>query len=277
MNLNKHSKVRAVGLSCFLALTAVLGVAVFCPFDGNEGVYAAPIEKTGTFDIDFVLQAVKTGTIDIDFLLAPLLSVSVDNLPANVTESVTPTASGQTISKTTSFSVTSNSTAGYGVYVTGSSSDLNGTGSNKIVGTSATKTSLAGLDINTWGYNLTKGTSVTPATLSYKKLATAKGTADDTGAVVTNQQYQLTFGAKVGYGTAADTYTNTVNVNVVASGSSTTALSETYSLRNMVLDQMDAEKAAELAALADEQDDSSETENYDDAAMALDGASEVAE
>lgn len=267
MNLNKHSKVRAVGLSCFAALTGLLGMAVFCPFNSYESTYAADITKTGTFDIDFVLQKVATGNINIDFLLAPLLSISLDGLSSPAT--VTATPSGAAVSAQTGFTVTSNSTAGYGVWVHGNgSTNLVGTdsSSNTIPTLTADAANLSSIPKGYWGFNLTEGTSATAANLKYSPLPTSKGSTavlSKTG-TVTAQNYKLTFGANVGWDKAPDTYTKDVTVQVVASGAQTTAISETNELRNAVLDMQEEEKQLQEAALAEQ------AENMDDVAVVTD-------
>lgn len=245
MNLNKHSRVRTVGLSCFLALAGFFGIAVFCPFNGGvEETHAADITKNGNISIDFVLQKVATGNISIDFLLAPLLSVSIDNLPANTSQTYNPTsATAAAVTQTAQFSVSSNSTAGYGVFVYGDSATLNGSNGHKINALSGTPT-LSTMSAGTWGYNLKAGNNSLTGTETFNAMPTTKGTAAATGGVVTNQAYTLTFGAKVGYETYADTYTNNVKVQVVASGATTTNLSETNELRNAVIEQMEEDKQA---------------------------------
>lgn len=259
MNLNKHSKVRAVGLSSSFALLALLGLAVFCP-DTSEGANAAD-SSNATFELDFVLdrnntrsqvtQAIsqdvelfsngisaqadgditKTATFVVDFLLAPKLSISLDNLPATVSQTVQPTASGQTVSQSASFTATTNSSSGLGVFVYGTNgTDLVGAAdaNNKIPTLTANASGLSAIPVNHWGYNVTAATSAPAATnLTYKPLSASKGNAEDsTSSATTNQSYYITFGAKVDYNKAPDTYSNTVKVHVVPNATSTTAANE---------------------------------------------------
>ena len=239
-------------------------MAVFCPFNGGAETHAADITKSGNISIDFVLQKVATGNISIDFLLAPLLSVSIDNLPANTSQTYNPTsATAASVTKAAKFSVSSNSTAGYGIFVYGDSTTLNGSNGHKINAVSGTPT-LSTMTAGTWGYNLKEGdytTTALPTSETFKPMPTSKGTAAATGAVVTNQAYTLTFGAKVGYETYADTYTNNVKVQVVASGASTTSISETNELRNAIIEQKEADKQAAEAVENDETTEVSEDTN----------------
>lgn len=282
MNLNKHSKVRAVGLSSSFALLALLGLAVFCPAT-SEGANAAD-SSSATFELDFVLdrnntraqvtQALgqdvalfgndgisttaadditKSATFVVDFLLAPKLSISLDNLPTTVAQSVQPTASGQTVSQATSFTASTNSSSGLGVFVYGTNgTDLVGTdAANKIPTLTANASGLSAIPVNQWGYNVTAGTSApAAANLTYKPLSATKGNAEtSTSASTTNQSYYITFGAKVDYNKAPDTYSNTVTVHVVPNATSTTAANEMGRVADPIIaeSQTNASEAEEVA------------------------------
>lgn len=260
MNLNKHSKVRAVGLSSSFALLALLGLAVFCP-DTSEGANAAD-SSNATFELDFILDRnntqskvanaitsnpdvqlfsngisaqadgdiTKSATFVVDFLLAPKLSISLDNLAGTTSQSVNPTATGQTVSQSTSFTASTNSSSGLGVFVYGENgTDLVGAKSADTIPTLTSNASgLSSIPVNHWGYNVTAGTTApAAASLTYKPLAASKGNAEtSTSASTTNQSYYITFGAKVDYNKAPDTYSNTVKVHVVPNATSTTAANE---------------------------------------------------
>ncbi len=235
MNINKHSRVKTVGISSFLALLALLGVAVFCPAPTNE-VQAATCSgsetcvSTSTFDIDFLVLSTDTKVFALDFLLAPKLSISLDDPnPGTIDVAAQPTASGNKISGATNFSVTTNATTGLGVYVYGNGNNaLVGTNTgNTIPATSTVATSLAGLSNNTWGYNLSTADAAANAdSLSYKGLTASKGNADyNTGASGT-ANLRLTLGAKIDMGTAPDTYSNTIQIQAVPNGTATAAMNE---------------------------------------------------
>ena len=244
----------------------VLGVALGCPFDGNDGAYAADITKTGNISIDFVLQAIASGTINIDFLLAPQLEISIDkDNTATTTATVTPSTSGAKTFAYQDFTVRSNSAKGYGIYVFGASTDLMGTGDHKIETLDDDK-SWTDLTLNRWGYSLALNNNgnVSPEALTYSPLK-AEGdttkkeqtaTPDTSGGyngANNNDNWRLVYGANVGYATAADTYTNEVSIKVVANGEDTVALGNTNAREavDAYYDQIEADKALEAAQRED--------------------------
>lgn len=231
MNVNKHSKVRAVGLSSCLALVALLGLAVFCP--STDGANAATSD-TKTFSVNFnVLKLAKeTRTADfyVNFLVSQTISIDMNDLAGEIPATVQPTIDGKTISAYSDFSVTTNSPQGLSVYVYSpdGTTALTGTESGgSIPTTTATASSLSGLTANTWGYNLSPVANATNAEgLQYKGLAAGlvPSSSDySTGSTGSNTtaNLRLTFGAKVDINTSADTYTKAVKVQAVASGNTT--------------------------------------------------------
>ncbi len=259
MNLNKHSKVRAVGLSCFSALALLMGLAVFCPFDQGEETHAATISKSATFNIDFVLQKVQATTINIDFLLQPMISIGVNGLQDVTVSNATPT--GNAVFGQTDFSVTSNSSNGYGIYIY-SQDTTNLVGSNgnaDVIPTLTADAANGNIPAGFWGYNLSAAASAgSIETLTYSPIKGSKEAATPVNGTITipngssegSDNYKLSFGAKVGWDQKADTYTNTVKLQVIANATDATALSEYNDLRNEIIDQQEAD-AAEQAADAE--------------------------
>ncbi len=248
MNVNKHSKVRAVGLSSCLALVALLGLAVFCP--APDGANAA-VSDNKTFTVNFnVLKLAKeerTADFYVNFLVSQKISIAMDGLAGEIPATVQPTTDGKTISNYDDFAVSTNSPQGLSVYVYSpdSTTALAGAQSGKsIPAMTGTATSLSGLEKDTWGYNLSLAANAGNAeNLSYKGLAVGsaeltpdyKTTADLSSAGATN--LRLTFGAKVSTQTTADTYTKAVKVQAVASGNATALINATAaSLDELSLD-----------------------------------------
>lgn len=227
MNLNKHSKVRTVGLSSSFALLALLGLAVFCPSNYDGKASAADETKTATFELDFILQKTSSATFAIDFLLAQQLSISMSDLPASTTATVQPTSTGAQTSAYQDFTVSTNSTSGLGIFVYGQGGNtLVGTDSSNTIESITASSTLATMQNNTWGYNLSEGTP-SASSLTFSPVPAAKGNAaTSTNAATTNKSYRLTFGAKVDLNKAPDTYSRTVNVQVVPNSTQTTAINE---------------------------------------------------
>lgn len=229
MNLNKHSKVRTVGLSSSLALLALLGLAVFCPSAYDSSANAADVTENKTFEIDFILQKTASATFTIDFLLAQQLSISLSDNINTPSVTVQPVSSSA-VTKTSQadFSVSTNSTAGLGVFVyADGDNNLKGTtnANNKIPSITANST-LTNMPVNHWGYALAEGTP-NADTLTYAPVQASKGNAlKSTSGVTDNKAYRLAFGTKVNMNQAPDTYSKTMNIQVIPNGSQTTAIGE---------------------------------------------------
>ncbi len=228
MNLNKHSKVRTVGLSSSLALLALLGLAVFCPSAYDSSANAADVTENKTFEIDFVLQKTASATFTIDFLLAQQLSISLSdniNTPSVTVQPVSSSAVTQT--SQADFSVSTNSTKGLGVFVyADGDNNLKGTNSSNTIPSITADSTLTNMPANRWGYALEEGTP-NAQNLTYTPVQASKGNAlKSTSGVTDNKAYRLAFGAKVDMNQAPDTYTKTMNIQVIPNGSQTTAIGE---------------------------------------------------
>lgn len=256
MNVNKHSKVRAVGLSSCLALVALLGLAVFCPTP--DGANAA-VSDNKTFTVNFnvlkLAKETKTADFYVNFLVSQKITIAMNELASEVAAEVQPTTDGKTISNFDDFSVSTNSPEGLSVFVYSPTDETNLVGTqagNSIPTISGTKTSLAGLDPNTWGYNLSPVSGAADAeSLSYKGLTKTPSAPDykNTTSLAGSDpvKLRLTFGAKVDTNTAADTYSKAVNVQAVASGNATALINAAAaSLDELETEIADSEDETEM-------------------------------
>lgn len=253
MKLKKNSRVRVAGLSSFFALLAVFGLAVFCPTSANTAEAASRNQR---LKIDFVLRKslesrkltidffLENGEVNwqkvaqvlgIDFVIAKNISLGMANVGDVTIGSTQPTKEGVFVNGSTDFTVGTNSAAGLEVYVyngngTTGNSNMVGTVSGNVIPslTSEVSGSGAAFAIDHWGYNLQAASTATNAdTLKYKGVATSTGSNPDfKGAKNKSETLKLTFGAKVGYGTAPDTYKNTVNLHTVAAPETPTMINE---------------------------------------------------
>lgn len=226
MNLVKHSKVRVAGLSSFLVLFALLGLAVFCPSSYDEAVYADNITDTGTFSLDFILQKTTTANFTIDFLLSQKLAIKLGSL-TNASVESQPVSGGRQFTGYTTFTASTNNQAGLDVLV------YSNDGNTYLAGASANIPTVTSDNIslssmtNQWGYNLVAGSGEPNyGTITFNALpanaaaAANKSVHGDAGSTT----YRLAFGAKVDNTIAPDTYSRTVNVKVIPTSQQVTAV-----------------------------------------------------
>lgn len=243
MNINKHSKGRAIGLSSSFALLALLGMAILCPSGSNEVNAATSDSKSFTvnFNVLSIRNEEQRKDFYVNFLVSQKISIGMDGLAAEIKgDNVQPVPGGKTVSSYDDFTVSTNSPNGLEVYVYGEGSDnalVGVDGTNKIPAISSAK-ALNDFENNTWGYSLAASTTA-EGSLTYKPLATSMGAnADYKSDGAANDTVRLSFGAKVDTATPADTYTKTVNVQVVPSG-------QTTALVNALSNQLENAPAAE--------------------------------
>lgn len=234
MNVNKHSKVRAVGLSSCLALVALLGLAVFCPTpDGANAATSDSKSFTVNFNVLKLAKETRTADFYVNFLVSQKITIAMNGLGDAAPATVQPTTDGKTISTFDDFSVSTNSPEGLSVYVYSpdSKTEMTGATTGKTIPTTTTTAStLSGLGKNTWGYNLSLQSKAGNAeNLPYKGLSASPDASHPDYSDTTNRSstsaaanLRLTFGAKVGVETAADTYSRAVKVHAVASSKATT-------------------------------------------------------
>ena len=132
---------------------------------------------------------------------------------------VAPTTSGTFTSTTSTLNITTNNPSGYDLYLSAADGDNvlrneNPSVQNTINPTTNGVTS-ATMSNNTWGYNLSGGSSTqTPDT--YNAVPKDGTTALDSTTAPSTTNYNLTFGAKVDTSIASGTYSSEVIISAVA-------------------------------------------------------------
>lgn len=270
MKLNKNSAFRAVGLSSFFVLLALIGMAVFCP-TASESASAA---TRGTLKLDFVLrEALQRLSIDfflssgggidytsiakelnIDFEIKSALTIAMSDLE-NVTGSKTtsqPVAGATFFSGSTNFSVESSASNGFSVYVYGKDSQTamkGATSGNTTTIPTLTSTGSVTTAGNWWGYDLDLASNV-PAdatSITYNGVSATKSTAAYASNDGSKKNLKLTFGTKVDMATLTpDTYSGTVTVNAVPGATQ-------VSSHNAAMMKIERAVDEELTRRADEQ------------------------
>lgn len=237
MKLNKKSKGKFVGLASFMAVFALLGTAVLCPFDGNVVEAATQSQK---LRIDFVLRdALDSGRISIDFFLTSNGGIDYDQIAKTLgidfylmdyigisglgdvikNDTITPTAGGTGISGESSLTVATNNTNGLAVKVSGNPEMVNSVNANAKIGATTGVTSANTLAVDTWGYNLVAAGDANADALKPVKNAAS---ADTRTFAAGEHNLTLKFGAKVSTGVASGTYSSDVKVEVAPNPTSTT-------------------------------------------------------
>ena len=152
--------------------------------------------------------------------VSPRATTSVSlTVPATIEfADVIATPSGATTTASATIGVTTTASAGYKLYLYAEDNSLKSLNPNTTQSiTSAPASSLDNFANNTWGYNLTEGTT---AGITYSALPTTnttptqtKDTSDTNSA---NDTYTLSLGAKVDSTIPSGTYTSTITISVVA-------------------------------------------------------------
>ena len=146
----------------------------------------------------------------------PTVSLSV---PATIEfADVMATPSGATTTASATIGVTTTASAGYKLYLYAKDNSLKSLNPNTTQSiASASASSLDNFANNTWGYNLTEGTT---AGTTYSALPTTNTTPTQTKDTSTtnsaNDTYTLSLGAKVDSAIPSGTYTSTLTISVVA-------------------------------------------------------------
>lgn len=261
MKLKKNSKVRVAGLSSFFALLAVLGLAVFCPTSGDTAEAASRSQR---LKIDFVLRqslASKNLTIDfflengavdwqkvaqvlgIDFVIAKNISLGMsDTGNVSIAGTTQPMAEGNFVSGKTTFTVGTNSTAGLKVYVYGKDGQTTMATSDGLnsIPTLSQQVSQSAFEIDRWGYSLGAANATVA---NYNPVAASqKAVADFTGAENGSASLDLTFAAKVGYGTAPGDYDGAVNIHTVATAETTAKINAIMNEVDELMKEAEANK-----------------------------------
>ena len=132
---------------------------------------------------------------------------------------VAPTTSGTFTSTTSTLSIATNNPSGYDLYLSAADGDNVLRNENPtiedVINPTADGTKQAEFTNNTWGYNLSGGSSTqTPDT--YNAVPKDGTTALDSTTAPSTTNYNLTFGAKVDTNIASGTYSSEVIISAVA-------------------------------------------------------------
>ena len=165
------------------------------------------------------------------------------------------TPSGATTTASATIGVTTTASAGYKLYLYAEDNSLKSLNPNTTQSiTSAPASSLDNFTNNTWGYNLTEGTT---AGTTYSALPTTNTTPTQTKDTSTtnsaNDTYTLSLGAKVDSTIPSGTYTSTLTISVVAEPRKIT-LSDITDMQDMTPEICAASSENETKRLIDARD-----------------------
>ena len=140
-------------------------------------------------------------------------------IPSTIEMDVAPTTSGTFTSTTSTLSITTNNPSGYDLYLSAADGDNVLRNENPtiedVINPTTDGTKQAEFTNNTWGYNLSGGSSTqTPDT--YNAVPIDGTTALDSTTAPSTTNYNLTFGAKVDTNIASGTYSSEVIISAVA-------------------------------------------------------------
>ncbi len=213
-NFIKTQSLPIIGLPAAGAL-ALLTLALLCPISTQA-------------------NATDTATAYITAEVTPAIAVSLQN---NIDINVTPESTNGTFTSTTAkLKISTNSDAGYKVYMStiDGTSDLTNTDASKATRiTSISKSSTqAQFGQNTWGYAV--GESAVNAATSYLPIPTSANSPIITRSTARqNDEYNLTFATNVDLNLPTGTYTNAVTVSAVANPVTVTGLQRSTYMQNM--------------------------------------------
>ncbi len=251
---NQNRKVNcAEGMSCLgLAVLAFLLVNPFVSspanaMEGENEENSSSVNSQSNEDAGIMPLADIPSTVGISFS------------PASGSTALTPTtAAGQSAQVNVLASVNVSNSGGYAVYLKGSSVNLVGQkdSNNVIAGTSAAKT-YDDMDVNTWGYSASEGTTV-PEGAVYKAVSVSghgDKLVENTNKKITSdtKNIMLSFAAKVNDQKPADTYKNTITMSVVSSPLQTT-LTDIANMQDMTTAICNASTIYETKQLRDVRD-----------------------
>lgn len=167
-----------------------LGALVFSFF--------SPIVKTNAADYD---------TVKVSALINPVLTVAVSSSEVSL-GTVTPTTDGAFVSNKVDVTVTTNDTAGYKLYISSNTSDVNLTSSttDTPIEPCASGVTSSTMDKDKWGYSTNSGATFEPLTTGQVEIKNWSGTAGGT----TDTALPVYFGAKISTGIKTGTYSNVV-------------------------------------------------------------------
>ena len=260
-NLSAHINLpaRALFFTTLTPLVLILALACLTPAHYHR-VAATTSTPTTT-----------SSALTVAARVAPILSLAVDQ--PSVSVDITHTPDGAFNSSSTTLQAATNSADGYSIYIYAadgqpvlrSSSATN----SAVINPLPSAANPADFPANTWGYHLapvastasdssiaTNSTSdPTSDTATYHPVSSAADTvAYSTSAPSRDDQYTLTFGAKVNTDLPADSYQNRVVISLVANPLTVANLSELTYLQDMSPAVCDASATGDTTQLIDSRD-----------------------
>ena len=189
---------------------------------------------------------------------SPRATTSVSlNVPATIEfADVMATPSGATTTASATIGVTTTASAGYKLYLYAKDNSLKSLNPNTTQSiASASASSLNNFTNNTWGYNLTEGTT---AGTTYSALPTTNTTPTQTKDTSTtnsaNDTYTLSLGAKVDSTIPSGTYTSTLTISVVAEPKEVTTITGMATMQEMTPEICTNSQEGDTVRIADERD-----------------------
>lgn len=246
-----NSSARALFFIAFTPLVLILALACLTPAHYHRAAATTSTPST------------TSSALTVAARVAPILSLAVDQ-PA-VSVDITHTPDGAFNSSSTTLQAATNSADGYSIYIYAadgqpvlrSPSATNSAVINPLPSAAAP----ADFPANTWGYHLAHATGTTSDTTSdatsatYHPVSSAADTvAYSTSAPSRDDQYTLTFGAKVNTDLPADSYQNRVVISLVANPLTVANLSELTYLQDMSPAVCDASATGDTTQLIDSRD-----------------------
>lgn len=250
---------RALFFTALTPLVLILALACFAPAHYHRA--AATTTETPT------TAATTSSALTVAARVAPILSLAVDQ--PSVSVDITHTPDGAFNSSSTTLQAATNSADGYSIYIYAadgqpvlrSSSATN----SAVINPLPSAANPADFPANTWGYHLSPATGTTSDssiatnstsdTATYHPVSSAADTvAYSTSAPSRDDQYTLTFGAKVNTDLPADSYQNRVVISLVANPLTVANLSELTYLQDMSPAVCDASATGDTTQLIDSRD-----------------------
>lgn len=231
---NNFKRIQAAGLAGILI--AWLSVV---------GLPAEPVSAANGWDVD--LNA--GGSVEASSVSITMGDATVNGqLNASSTD---PNKSAGLVKRTASVEI--GATDGYTVTLSGNP-NLTGVNSNNKIPTVTSNTTLAQMN-NQWGWYTAEGDVDCSALQTMKQM---KSTGDQIAAgtlnAKTTKQFTMCFGAKVNGNQAADTYSNTVTLSVVAQPKVVGTFSGITTMQEMTVEVCNAAKENDTARLTDNRD-----------------------
>ena len=189
-------------------------------------------------------------------------SVVAITVPSEVTMAINPTSGGAFQQTTADLAISTNNSTGYDLYLSAADGDNvlrneNPSVQNTINPTADGVTSTT-MSNNTWGYNLSGGSSTqTPDT--YNAVPKDGTTALDSTTAPSTTNYNLTFGAKVDTSIASGTYSSEVIISAVAKPAYVPTISAMTNMQDVTAEICAASADGETATLTDTRDNNTYT------------------